>query len=143
MWETEHGPRQGDELNRIERGADYGWPRVSWGWEYEGGPIGRGIPVDSMTPTPPWVWSPNVVPTGLHVYSGRAFPQWRGDLLVGTMQTVRGLGFARLVWNGTRFALVEYVLTGQLGRVRVVTESEQGWIYIGNDTGQVLRIRPD
>jgi glucose/arabinose dehydrogenase len=142
MWETEHGPRHGDELNRIERGADYGWPRVSWGWEYEGGPIGAGIPTDSMTTVPPWVWSPNVAPAGMHVYGGRAFSGWRGNILVGTLHATRGLGLVRLVWNGVRFSLVEFILTGQLGRVRFVTEDHQGWIYVGNDSGQVIRIRP-
>ena len=83
MWETEHGPRHGDEVNRIERGADYGWPRVSWGWEYTGGAIGQGIPADSVSPAPPWVFSPNVVPTGVHVYSGRAIPEWRGNIHIG------------------------------------------------------------
>jgi hypothetical protein len=58
------------------------------------------------------------------------------------MQTVRGLGFVRLVWNGSRFSLVEFVMTGQLGRVRFVTEDDQGFVYMGNDSGQVLRIRP-
>jgi glucose/arabinose dehydrogenase len=142
MWETEHGPRHGDELNRITPGADYGWPRVSWGWEYEGGPIGRGIPADSATPLPPWVWSPNVVPAGMHVYSGRAFPEWRGNILVGSMQSQRGQGLVRMVWNGTRISLVEFLLTGQLGRVRFVTEDGNGWLYVGNDSGQVLRLRP-
>ena len=142
MWETEHGPRQGDELNRIERGVDYGWPRVSWGWEYEGGAIGAGIPVDSQTTIPPWVWSPNVAPAGMHVYSGRAVPAWRGNLLVGTMQARRGLGLVRMVWNGAQISLVEFLFTGQLGRVRCVTESGEGLIYLGNDSGQVLRIRP-
>jgi glucose/arabinose dehydrogenase len=142
LWETEHGPRHGDEFNRIERGTDYGWPRVSWGWEYEGGPVGAGIPADSATGAPPWVWSPNVVPTGIRVYSGRAFPEWSGNILVGTMQTMRGQGIVRMVWNGTRVSLMEFVLTGQLGRVRFVTEDLNGWIYVGNDSGQVLRIGP-
>ncbi|HEX6316778.1 MAG TPA: PQQ-dependent sugar dehydrogenase [Gemmatimonadaceae bacterium] len=142
LWETEHGPRHGDEVNRIERGVDYGWPRVSWGWEYEGGAIGRGIPADSLSPAPPWVFSPNVVPTGLHVYSGRAFPHWRGNLLVATMQALRGQGLVRLVWNGSRFSLVEFLFTGQLGRLRFVTEDRDGSIYVGNDAGQVLRLRP-
>ena len=142
MWETEHGPRHGDELNQVERGRDYGWPRVSWGWEYEGGAIGGGIPHDSAAALPSWVWSPNVVPTGIHVYSGRAFPAWKGNVLVGTMQTLRGQGMVRMVWNGSRVALVEFLLTGQLGRVRLVTEDSNGWLYVGNDAGQVLRIRP-
>jgi glucose/arabinose dehydrogenase len=142
MWETEHGPRHGDELNRIERGRDYGWPRVSWGWEYEGGAIGGGIPGDSATPAPPWVWSPNAAPAGMHVYSGKAFPDWTGNILVGTMQSLRGQGLVRMVWNGSRISLVEFLFTGQLGRVRFVTEDSNGWIYVGNDTGQVLRLRP-
>jgi glucose/arabinose dehydrogenase len=142
LWEAEHGPRHGDELNRIERGTDYGWPRVSWGWEYEGGAIGAGIPVDSTTAVPSWVWSPNVAPAGMHVYSGRAIPEWGGNILVGTMQTLRGRGIVRMVWNGTRISLVEFLHTGQFGRVRCVTESANGWIYLGNDLGQVLRIRP-
>lgn len=142
LWETEHGPRHGDELNRIDRGADYGWPRVSWGWEYTGGAIGAGIPADSLSPAPPWVFSPNVVPTGVHVYRGAAFPGWQGSLLVGTMHPQRGRGLVRMVWNGRQVSTVEFLLTGVLGRVRFVTESADGLIFVGNDDGQVLRVRP-
>jgi glucose/arabinose dehydrogenase len=142
LWAHEHGPRQGDEVNRIERGRDYGWPRVSWGWEYTGGPIGAGIPVDSATPAPPWVWSQTIAPSGLLVYSGRALAGWRGDLLSGAMQANRGLHLNRLVWRGDRFVLEERLFAGQLGRVRFVTEDARGWIYLGNDDGQILRIRP-
>jgi glucose/arabinose dehydrogenase len=78
----------------------------------------------------------------MHVYGGRAFSGWRGNILVGTLHATRGLGLVRLVWNGVRFSLVEFILTGQLGRVRFVTEDHQGWIYVGNDSGQVIRIRP-
>lgn len=142
LWAHEHGPRHGDEVNRIERGRDYGWPRVSFGWEYTGGPIGTGIPIDSVTPVPDWVWSPTVAPSGLMVYSGRAFPEWRGNLFSGTMQAVRGLHLNRLVWNGQRFVLEERLYSAQLGRVRFVEEDARGWIYLGNDNGHVIRIRP-
>jgi glucose/arabinose dehydrogenase len=142
LWAHEHGPRNGDEVNRIERGRDYGWPRISLGWEYDGGPIGAGLPVDSATPHPQWVWTPTVAPSGLHVYSGRAFPAWRGNLLSGTMHAVRGRHLNRLAWDGERFVLEERLFTGQVGRIRFVAEDHRGWIYLGNDDGQVLRLRP-
>lgn len=142
LWANEHGPRHGDELNRIERGRDYGWPRVSFGWEYTGGPIGTGIPVDSVTPVPDWVWSPNVAPSGLMVYSGRAFPEWRGNIFSGTMHAVRGRHLNRLAWDGQRFVLEERLYTPSLGRVRFVEEDARGWIYLGNDDGFLVRLRP-
>ena len=83
-----------------------------------------------------------MAPAGIHVYSGKAISQWRGDILVGTMHPLRGLGLARMVWNGSRISTVEFLLTGQLGRVRFMTEDASGAIYVGNDSGQVLRVRP-
>jgi glucose/arabinose dehydrogenase len=142
LWAHEHGPRNGDEVNRVDRGRDYGWPRTSFGWEYEGGPIGAGLPVDSASTAPAWVWTPTVAPSGLHVYSGRAIAEWRGNLLSGTLHAQNGRHLNRLAWNGERFILEERIYAGQVGRVRFVVEDHRGWIYLGNDEGQLLRIRP-
>jgi glucose/arabinose dehydrogenase len=142
LWAHEHGPRNGDEVNQVGRGRDFGWPRISFGWEYEGGPIGAGLPVDSASIAPAWVWTPTVAPSGLHVYSGQAIVDWRGNLLSGTLHARNGQHLNRLVWNGERFILEERLYAGQLGRVRFVIEDHRGWIYLGNDEGQLLRIRP-
>lgn len=140
-WVSEHGPRHGDELNRVVRGRDYGWPRVTWGWEYEGGAVGAGLPVDSATPAPEWVWSPGIAPSGLLIYRSALLPGWRGSFFVGGMQTVRR-NLNRLVWDGQRVVLEERLFPMQLGRVRFAAEAPDGRIYLGNDDGLILRISP-
>ena len=137
LWSHEHGPRGGDELNRIEKGANYGWPVTSWGFEYDGGPIGMGIVARDDVTAPAWVWSPSIGPSGLALYRGDEFPEWRGNLLVGSMAFVH---LNRLVLRDGQVVAEERLLGGALGRIRFVVEGPDGAVYIGSDTGQIIRL---
>ena len=77
LWLHEHGPRGGDELNLVKKGANYGWPIVSYGFQYDGGPIGMGIPWQEGTEIPAWVYVPSIAPSDLVIYEGDAFSSWK------------------------------------------------------------------
>jgi glucose/arabinose dehydrogenase len=139
LWEHEHGPLGGDELNLIHRGANYGWPVTSYGWQYAGGPIGKGILSQEGMEPAIWVWTPGIAPSGMIFYMGDKFPQWRGNLFLGAMA---GRNLTRLVIQEGRVVVEERLLNRQSGRVRLVSQSPDGFLYIGNDDGQLLRLRP-
>jgi glucose/arabinose dehydrogenase len=139
LWEHEHGPLGGDELNLIHRGANYGWPVISYGWQYSGGPIGMGITAHEGMEQPVWVWTPAIAPSGMIVYSGNQFAPWRGNFFIGSM---RQHYLNRLVIKSGHVVVEERLMYGQVGRVRLVAQSPDGFIYIGNDDGQLLRLRP-
>src|SRR5581483_3931632 len=123
LWETEHGPLGGDELNVIEKGANYGWPIISYGWQYDGGPIGQGIVQRDGMKQPVWVWTPAVAPSGLLIYRGDQFPQWRGSLLIGSMAQ-RHLN--RIAIENGRVVLEERLFGARKARVRCLAEAPGG-----------------
>lgn len=85
LWTAEHGAKGGDEVNRIAKGANYGWPVVSYGVHYSGAKIGEGTSKEGMV-DPQHFWDPSIAPSGLLVYSGQMFPEWQGDILVGSLK---------------------------------------------------------
>ncbi|MEM0963661.1 MAG: PQQ-dependent sugar dehydrogenase, partial [Bacteroidota bacterium] len=139
LWEAEFGPRGGDELNLIERGANYGWPEVSWGSEYSGIPIpnpdGRPEFTDAVRQ-----WSPVISPSGMDFYSGDAFPEWRGSLFIASLSR---LGLVRLVLDGEEVAEEEVLTLGT--RVRDVETGPDGFLYVLTDQrgGGVWRLEPE
>jgi glucose/arabinose dehydrogenase len=139
IWAHEHGPRAGDELNRIDAGANYGWPVISYGWQYDGGPIGQGITVHEGMEQPLRVWVPAIAPSGLIVYSGKAFRAWRDNLLLGSMSQ---RAMVRLALRDGSVVLEERLLHSVAGRVRLVAEAPDGAVLIGNDDGRLLRLTP-
>jgi glucose/arabinose dehydrogenase len=139
LWAHEHGPLGGDELNLIRRGANYGWPVISYGWEYTGGPIGMGITRRDGMEQPAWVWTPAIAPSGLVVYRGSVFPAWRGSFLIGSMARQH---LNRIALVDGRVALEERLLPGRAGRARLVAEGPDGFLYVGNDNGELFRLRP-
>jgi aldose sugar dehydrogenase len=140
LWSHEHGPLAGDELNLIRRGANYGWPVISYGWEYEGGPIGKGIVMQDGMEQPLWAWSMGIAPSGMLFYQGTAFPGWQGSLFSGAMSK-RHLN--RLEIRDGRVVLEERLMVRQWGRIRCVAEGPDGLVYICSDDGKILRLRPD
>ena len=142
VWANEHGSRAGDELNRIERGRNYGWPRVSHSVEYRGGDqIGAGQAASGLT-DPVLVWMATQAPSGLAVYTGDRFPAWRGDLFSGGLrgQEVRRI---RLDAEG-RVLGEEAIRVGS--RVRDVRQGPDGFLYLLTDAPQgarILRIEPN
>ncbi len=143
LWEHEHGPRGGDEINIIEKGANYGWPLASYGIDYTGA---RVTPYTEFSGTkqPFKHWTPSIAPSGLAVYRGSLFPAgWDGDLLVGAMAEK---SLHRVDLDGMNEAGEERYLEGE--RVRDVRVGPDGAIYVtteddgGAATGKVLRLSP-
>ena len=90
LWTVEHGPKGGDELNRPEAGKNYGWPKVTYGIDYSGDPIGEGITALEGTEQPVYYWDPVIAPSGMAFYDGDAIPEWKGAFLIGGLVS-RGL----------------------------------------------------
>ena len=139
LWLHEHGPRGGDEVQRVRKGANYGWPVVSYGFQYEGGPIGMGIPWQEGMELPAWVYVPSIAPSDLVIYQGEAFPAWQGSLLIGAMA---GMHLNRLVLRDGEVVAEERLAQRLLGRIRSIAVDAAGRIYLGSDNGEVWRLRP-
>ncbi|NOQ94746.1 MAG: PQQ-dependent sugar dehydrogenase [Methylophaga sp.] len=140
LWEIEHGPRGGDEVNLIESAHNYGWPVISYGKEYDKDvAVGQGTHHEGMD-QPIKTYIPSIAPSGLIQYSGKAFPKWKGNLLTGSMK-LRHLN--RVVLNQKNIAIDEIrLLRAFNGRIRNIIEDSNGWLYIATDDGRILRIRP-
>lgn len=129
VWATEHGPQGGDELNLIRRGLNYGWPVVGYGVNYgSGSAIHSGTHKAGME-QPAYVWVPSIGVTGLMIYTGDKFPNWKGSVIVGGLS---GDQLLRLNLKGTKAELAEILFRGQ-GRVRVVKEGLDGFVYFATD----------
>jgi glucose/arabinose dehydrogenase len=145
LWESEHGPLGGDEINVIKRGLNYGWPTVTFGRVYDGGPVGDGLTQAPGMEPPVFHYATSAALTGIAFYTGSAFPQWRNNLFVGAM-TPRFL--ARLVVANGRVEREEKLLLEKKWRVRVVQTGPDGFLYLGvqrasDGTGGIIaRIRP-
>ena len=145
VWITEHGPQGGDELNRIIPGANYGWPVIGYGVNYRTGlAIHEGTMREGME-SPPHFWVPSIATSGLLIYTGDRFPEWRGDVFAGGLA---GQQVARLSMNDdSRQIEREETLVWGLGRVRDVRQGPDGYIYVAIDDRQggptpVIRLEP-
>ena len=138
LWTVEHGARGGDELNQPRRGANYGWPVITYGMDYNGSRIGEGSAKPGME-QPVYYWDPVIAPSGMIVYTGDRFPAWRGDFLIGSMNPG---ALVRLDMENGRVVREERYLGG--GRVRDVQQGPDGFIYVLIDAqdGKLLRVRP-
>lgn len=140
LWEHEHGPRGGDEVNLIRKGANYGWPVITYGIEYTGGAIGDGTEKAGLE-QPLWYWVPSIAPSGMAFYAGDAFPGWQGDLLVGALAAQL---LSRLTLDGERVVAEERLLAGALGRIRDVRVGPDGLVYLltDEDAAGLYRLEP-
>jgi glucose/arabinose dehydrogenase len=136
----EHGARGGDEVNVVRPGVNYGWPVVTYGIDYSGAPIGEGTHKDGMA-QPIHYWVPSIAPSGMAVYDGEAFPEWRGDLFVGAL---RSQLLARLELAGEQVVAEERLLEGAIGRIRDVEVGPDGFLYLLTDEsdGALYRLEP-
>jgi glucose/arabinose dehydrogenase len=138
LWETEHGPRGGDELNIVRRGANYGWPLITYGMNYNGTPITAETGRPGLE-QPVLHWTPSIAVCGLTVYAGDQFPGWRENLLVGSLQQQE---LRRLVLDGDRVREQEVLFRG-IGRVRSVHSSPNGEVLVCLEgPGRVVRLVP-
>ncbi|HEU4440055.1 MAG TPA: PQQ-dependent sugar dehydrogenase [Methylomirabilota bacterium] len=140
LWTVEHGARGGDELNHPQPGKNYGWPVITYGVDYSGARIGVGTARAGME-QPVYYWDPVIAPSGATFYSGTAFPDWRGDLLIGSLTP--GL-LVRLRLQGGRVVLEERYLAELNERIRDVAQSPDGGLYLVTDDrrGRILRLDP-
>jgi glucose/arabinose dehydrogenase len=132
LWETEHGPRGGDELNIIEKGKNYGWPVIAHGIDYPGTPIGEGITHKEGMEEPVYYWDPVIAPSGLAFYSGSLFPQWQGSVFVGGLA---GMVLDRLTIKNDKVISEEPLLTDLHSRIRDVRVGPDGAVYVLTDSG--------
>ena len=136
-WITEHGPRGGDELNRIRAGANYGWKVVSYGTEYSGAPIGNGGTKYEGMEQPRYFWRPSIAPSGLVFYTGTMFPEWRGNIFVTSLS---GQHLTRLVLEGDRVVAEERLLVDRANRIREARVGPDGALYVlTNEAGDAPR----
>jgi len=139
LWEHEHGPKGGDEINIIRRGLNYGWPVITYGVEYSGAPVGQGITHHAGMEQPVYYYDPDIAPSGMIFYSGPAFPRWRGSIFIGSL----ALKFLdRLVIDRDHVIHEERLLQDRGWKVRAVQQSSDGSVYIGVDGGLLARISP-
>lgn len=139
LWEAEFGPRGGDEINVIRRGANYGWPVVSHGREYWGPRISREVSAPGIE-DPIHVWVPSVSPSGIAFYDGTAFPGWRGSLFAAAQSTP---GLVRLTTDGDRVTGEERLLWGKTAfRQQVVGADGRLFLLTDEDEGRILRVDP-
>lgn len=138
LWVVEMGPRGGDELNLIERGKDYGWPTIGYGEEYSGTPIHRTTQQAGLE-QPVYYWDPVISPSGMVIYSGGMFPEWRGNVLTGGLSAT---ALVRLVLNGDRVVGEERLLADRGQRIRDVRQAADGSLLLLTDdaNGQLLRV---
>ncbi len=141
LWEVEHGPRGGDELNQPEEGKDYGWPTITYGLEYSGKPVGDGITAKPGMEQPVYYWDPVIAPAGMAFYEGQAFPAWKGSVLIGGLS---GKQVARLVLKDGKVVGEERLFTELNERIRDVVVGPDGAIWLATDAtkGKILKVVP-
>ncbi|MEL7344406.1 MAG: PQQ-dependent sugar dehydrogenase [Pseudomonadota bacterium] len=139
IWTVEHGAAGGDEINRLEQGANFGWPVISYGRHYSGQPIGDGTSAPGME-QPAFYWDPSIAPSGMMIYSGKLWPEWRGDIFVGSLK----FDMISRVERGGTFSEAERIAGDETLRVRDIREAPDGTIWflsVGN--GALYRLGPD
>jgi aldose sugar dehydrogenase len=143
VWQNEHGPQGGDELNRIEPGVNYGWPVIGHGVQYRSGAAIHAATHREGMEQPVHFWTPSIAASGLLIYTGDAFPRWRGNVFVGGLA---GEQLARLTMDGHR-VLNEETLVQRMGRIRDVRQGPDGFIYLaidhrGGEQTPIVRLEP-
>ena len=141
LWTSEHGPRGGDEINRVEKGRNYGFPVIGFGREYSGKPINGDKTAQDGMEQPVYFWTPDIAPAGIAFYSGKLFPAWQDNLFVSTLV---GRALVRLVLNGDRVVGEQRLLTELNARIRGVNDGPDGALYVLTDgpNGKILRLVP-
>jgi aldose sugar dehydrogenase len=162
LWESEHGPQGGDEINIIQPGKNYGWPVIAYGTNYDQSKIngslltedgfwpggkptlksnGGGLTVMNGMEQPAYYWDPTIAPSGMTFYSGKLIPEWKNNLFVAALA---GKHLARIILEGNRVIGEERLLLDQHQRVRDVREGSDGalWVITDEADGRLIRIAP-
>jgi glucose/arabinose dehydrogenase len=141
LWTVEHGPKGGDELNIPEAGRNYGWPVITYGIDYSGAPVGKGITRAPGMEQPVYYWDPVIAPSGMAFYDANLFPAWKGSLFVGGLASTH---LARLTLKGDRVVGEEWLLQDLGERIRDVVVGPDGAVYLLTDdaNGRILKLAP-
>jgi glucose/arabinose dehydrogenase len=140
LWESEHGPQAGDEINIIKPGGNYGWPIIAYGLEYSDKPVnGTGLTQKPGMEQPVYYWDPSIAPSGIIFYTGSLIPEWRNNLFVAALG---GMHIARLVIKDNKVIGEERLLTEEHRRFRDVVQGPDGALYAitDDDDGRIYRI---
>jgi glucose/arabinose dehydrogenase len=140
LWQNEHGPLGGDEINRVEGGRNYGWPAITYGRAYSGDAITPDTAREGME-QPLLHWTPSIAPSGMAFYTGDRFPRWRGHVFVGALA---GQHLRRVVFDGLEPVHQESLLTEYGQRIRDVRDGPDGYLYFLTDSarGVLGRLEP-
>jgi glucose/arabinose dehydrogenase len=141
LWETEHGPLGGDELNLIKPGLNYGWPIIAYGLNYDKTPVGSGKQVMEGMQQPLYYWNPSVAASASTFYTASLIPEWKNNLFVTTLA---GQHVSRLVLKGNRVIGEEALLVDQKQRMRAIQQGPDGalWVITDNEDGRLIRLAP-
>jgi glucose/arabinose dehydrogenase len=139
LWNVEHGPKGGDELNQVERGKNYGWPVITYGINYDGNPISDKTAQEGME-QPLTYWVPSIAPCGMTKITSDKFPNWKNNLMIGAL-SFQYVARVELDANG-KYVSQEKLLD-KIARVRMIAESPDGFIYVATESpGMLLKISP-
>ena len=137
IWLAEHGPRGGDEINRLKPGSNYGWPIITYGIEYSGEKIGAGIQQQDGMEQPVYYWDPVVSPSGMTFYTGNRVPEWQNNLFIGALS---GMHIVRLAIENNKVVGEERLLVSENQRFRDITQGIDGALYAITDGGKLYKI---
>ena len=137
LWQSEHGPQGGDEINRVRAGANYGWPVITYGEEYSGEVVGSGIQNQDGLEQPVYYWDPVISPSGMTFYKGNRVPEWENNLFIGALS---GQHIARLVIEDNKVVGEERLLKDENQRFRDITQGTDNALYAITDAGRLYRI---
>lgn len=139
LWEHEHGPQGGDEINIIRAGNNYGWPEICFCIDYDGSEITPDTAKAGME-QPEWYWDPSIAPSGMTFVTSERYPEWQGDLLVGSLK----FGYVVRAEVENNSVVNDQILFEGIGRVRNIKQGPDGYIYVATegDNG-IVRIVPN
>lgn len=138
IWEHEHGPQGGDEINIIKKGKNYGWPVISYGINYDGTSFTDITEKEGME-QPLFYWVPSIAPSGLAIVSSDRYPEWKGDILAGSLKFAY---LERLVLDNNKVVKREKLFEG-IGRLRNVVQAPDGYIYIAAEGKGIYKVIPN
>jgi glucose/arabinose dehydrogenase len=138
LWQSEHGPRGGDEINRVLPAKNYGWPTITYGIEYSGAVIGSGIQQQNGMEQPVYYWDPVISPSGMTFYKGNNIPEWQNSLFIGSLS---GMHIVRLVIKDNKVMGEERLLVNEGQRFRDITQGMDNALYAVTDAGRLYKIQ--
>jgi aldose sugar dehydrogenase len=139
LWESEHGPKGGDEINIVRKGLNYGWPIIGYGIGYDNKMIGDGISHKEGMEQPLYYYRPSIAPSGMEFYTGNALTKWKGNLFIGSLVLAH---LNRLTVEGNSVIHEERIFEKEKWRIRFIKTGPDGLLYFGVDGGKIMRIRP-